>query len=75
MLKPAFTIRNASAKGGAMEQRSPQAAGCLLFLAILVGLVIGLNQGLTGPGLIYGAVAGIVLAVGYWLIDRRRSGR
>lgn len=58
-----------------MEQRSPQAAGCLLFLAIIVGLVIGLSKGLTGPGLIYGALAGIVLAVGYWLYDRRRAGR
>jgi len=58
-----------------MEQRSPQAAGCLLFLAIMVGLVIGISKGLTGPGLIYGAIAGTLLAVGYWLYDRRRSGR
>lgn len=58
-----------------MEQRSPQAAGCLLFLAILVGLTIGLSKGLTGPGLIYGALAGTTLAVGYWLYDRNRSGR
>jgi hypothetical protein len=58
-----------------MEQRSPQAAGCLLFLAILVGLAIGVSNGLTGAGLLYGALAGIVLAVGYWLYDRRRSGR
>jgi hypothetical protein len=58
-----------------MEQRSPQAAGCLLFLAILVGLVIGVSKGLTGPALIYGAGAGILLAVGYWLWDRRRAGR
>jgi hypothetical protein len=56
-----------------MNQRSPQAGGCLLFLAILVGLVVGLNKGLTGAGLIYGAIAGIVLAVGYYLFDRRRG--
>ena len=55
-----------------MNDRSPQAGGCLLFLAILVGLAVGLSKGLTGPGLIYGAVAGIVLAVGYYLFDRRR---
>ncbi|WP_162789290.1 MULTISPECIES: hypothetical protein [Sphingomonas] len=58
-----------------MEQRSPQAAGCLLFLAIIVGLVIGLSKGWTGPALIYSAAAGIVLAVGYWLYDRRRTGK
>jgi len=55
-----------------MDNRSPQAGGCLLFLAILVGLVVGLSKGLTGPGLIYGAMAGIILAVGYYLFDRRR---
>jgi len=55
-----------------MDNRSPQAGGCLLFLAILVGLVVGLNKGLTAPGLISGAIAGIILAVGYYLFDRRR---
>ncbi|MCW3798747.1 hypothetical protein OMW55_13105 [Sphingomonas sp. BN140010] len=55
-----------------MNSRSPQAGGCLLFLAILVGLVVGLNKGLTGPGLIYGAIAGIILAVGFYLFDRRQ---
>jgi len=58
-----------------MEQRSPQAAGCLLFVAIMVGLVVGISKGLTGPGLIYGAIAGTVLALGYWLYDRTRAGR
>lgn len=58
-----------------MEQRPPQAAGCLLFIAILVGLVVGVSNGLTGAGLLYGALAGILLAIGYWLYDRRRSGR
>lgn len=58
-----------------MEQRSPQAAGCLLFLAIMVGLVIGVSKGLTGPGLIYGGIAGVVLALAYWAYDRRRAGR
>jgi len=56
-----------------MNDRSPQAGGCLLFLAILVGLVVGLSNGLTGPGLVYGAIAGTVLAVGYYLYDRRRQ--
>lgn len=58
-----------------MNERSPQAGGCLLFLAILIGLVVGVNQGLTGPGLIYGALAGTVLAVGYYLFDRTRNRR
>ena len=58
-----------------MNDRSPQAGGCLLFLAILVGLVVGLSNGLTGAGLVYGALAGTVLAVGYYLYDRRRRRR
>lgn len=57
-----------------MDQRSPQAGGCLLFLAIIVGLAIGLAQGATGKGLVYGAIAGVALTVGYTVWDRRRRG-
>jgi len=72
LLKPLFTTKRHCDTGAGMNDRSPQAGGCLLFLAILVGLVVGLSKGLTGPGLVYGALAGIVLAIGYWLLDRRR---
>ena len=75
MLKLRFTMRQPSATGPVMTQRSPQAGGCLLFLAILVGLAVGLSKGMTGPGLIYGAIAGTILAVGYYLFDRYRRDR
>lgn len=58
-----------------MDTRSPQAGGCLLILCIMVGGWIGLQSGNTGRGLIFGTIAGAIVALLVYLVDRVRRGR
>ena len=46
--------------------------GCLLFLAILVGTLIGLIKRQPSLGVLGGVGAGLVLLALAWLLDRRR---
>ena len=60
-----------------MAERSPQpvAAGAILALAILAGTLIGGIARQPSIGVVAGAAIGAAIAVGLWLIDRRRVGR
>jgi hypothetical protein len=49
-----------------------RAGGCFLTICILAGFPLGLAIGNPMKGILIGTGAGIVLAVGTWLIDRRR---
>jgi hypothetical protein len=51
---------------------TPAAGGCLLALAIGVGAAGGFYFGQPSAGLLIGGVAGALLAVLVWLLDRRR---
>jgi len=56
-----------------MTNRKPLAGGCLLTICILAGFPLGLAIGNPMKGILIGTGAGIVLAVGLWLIDSRRT--
>ena len=52
--------------------RASKAGGFYLMAAILVGFVTGLATGDAMRGVVIGTIAGITIAVGLWLADRRR---
>lgn len=54
-----------------MEPRNKRAGGCFLIAAILLGFLAGIATGDAIRGVILGTAAGIVIAVGLWLVDRR----
>ena len=56
-----------------MSKRSPAAGGFFLFAAVTIGLVWGGATGQAMRGVLIGTGAGIALALGTWLIDRRRG--
>ena len=56
-----------------MARRNHAAGGFFLILAIFGGFAWGAMSGLPVHGAIIGTVIGIVLAVGVWLLDRRRG--
>lgn len=49
------------------------AGGCFLTAGILIGFLAGLAIADPMKGVLLGTAAGIVLALGVWLIDRRRG--
>jgi hypothetical protein len=51
--------------------REPRAAGGLMALSILGGVVIGSLLGQPTIGLLAGAAIGVGLLLAFWLIDRR----
>jgi uncharacterized membrane protein len=58
-----------------MQQGSPtRAGGCFLTIFILLGFLFGLSIQNPLKGTLIGTAVGAVLALGTWLIDRRRSG-
>jgi uncharacterized membrane protein len=57
----------------AMEPQNKRAGGCFMMAAILIGFVAGLATGNGFRGVLYGTIAGIVIATAFWLIDRRRG--
>lgn len=56
-----------------MARRNPTAGGFFLILSILGGFAWGAMSGLPVHGAIIGTLIGIVLALGVWLLDRRRG--
>ena len=52
--------------------RFSRGGGCLLFLAILVGTLVGLIRRQPSIGVLGGVAAGLVLLTIAWLLDRRR---
>ena len=57
-----------------MEPQNKRAGGCFLVAAILLGFVIGLATRDAMRGVIIGTAIGVVIAVGLWLVDRRKRG-
>jgi hypothetical protein len=58
-----------------MQQGSPtRAGGCFLTIFILLGFLFGLSIQNPLKGTLIGTAVGAVLALGTWLIDRRRRG-
>ncbi len=57
-----------------MRTRTTHAGGFFLVLAIFGGFVWGAMSGLPWHGAVIGTIVGVVLAVGVWLVDRRRLG-
>jgi hypothetical protein len=57
-----------------MQGRSTRAGGCFLTLFLLLGFLFGLSIRNPLKGVLIGLAIGTVLAVGTWLIDRRRRG-
>jgi len=56
-----------------MKARTTHAGGFFLVLAIIGGFAWGAMSGLPVHGAIFGTLIGIVLALGVWLLDRRRG--
>ena len=59
--------------GRAMAQQNKLGGGCFLVVPILIGFIAGMATGNAYRGVLIGLGIGIVLAVGIWLIDRRRG--
>jgi hypothetical protein len=53
-------------------RNASRAGGCFLTLCILAGFPLGLAMGNPMKGILIGTGTGILLALGTWLIDRRR---
>ncbi len=58
-----------------MAKQTPAAGGCFLIIAILAGFGIGASRGNPVGGTMLGLIAGIVIAVIVWLVDRARIAR
>ncbi|MEO5809847.1 MAG: hypothetical protein ABIR51_07310 [Sphingomicrobium sp.] len=56
-----------------MATRTPAAGGFFLIVAILAGTAWGVSVGQEMKGILLGTLAGIVIALAVWLIDRRRN--
>ncbi|HEX8512268.1 MAG TPA: hypothetical protein VF688_04105 [Allosphingosinicella sp.] len=52
--------------------RSTQAAGFILAISILAGAVGGSIVGEPSIGFLAGLVAGVAIAILFWLVERRR---
>jgi hypothetical protein len=51
---------------------APRSAGALIALSLLAGPMIGFLYGQISIGLVAGLLLGILMAVFFWLVDRRR---
>lgn len=56
------------------KRRNAQAGGIFLFLAPVIGLLYGVGRGDPTKWLLVGFAIGLVIAIGVWLIDRKRVG-
>jgi len=59
--------------GRPMAQQNKLGGGCFLIVPILIGFIAGMATGNAYRGVLIGTAIGIALAVGIWLIDRRRT--
>jgi hypothetical protein len=57
-----------------MQQKTTSAGGCFLMATIMLGFLAGLSIRNPLLGTEIGTLAGIVIAVVLWLVDRRRNG-
>ena len=55
-------------------RRNAQAGGIFLFLAPVIGLLYGIGRGDPIKWLLVGFAIGVTIAIGVWLIDRKRAG-
>jgi len=55
--------------------KTPLAGGCLLALALLAGVFVGIAKGEASFGFLIGLGVGLALLAGVWLVDRIRVGR
>jgi hypothetical protein len=86
MLDDAFTTENRRSRRRAIECRGPncqealmsqrrrytKAAGSMLAIAIVGGAVAGVIVGQPSIGVLAGTAAGILIAILFWLAERRR---
>ncbi|WP_448663657.1 hypothetical protein ACG3SL_02985 [Sphingomonas sp. CJ20] len=54
------------------SSRTPMAGGFLLATSLMVGSVVGALRGEASMGFIGGLAVGLALAIGVWLLDRRK---
>lgn len=59
--------------GGGMDRNNSQAAGSLLAISIIAGVVGGVVAGQPSIGFLVGLAAGALLALLWWLKDRKPS--
>lgn len=57
------------------NRNNPAAAGVLLMIAIMGGAILGMVMRQPSAGLVGGIVVGTIVAVLFWLWDRKRTGR
>jgi hypothetical protein len=57
-----------------MGSNSTKAGGCFLTVCILGGFAVGLAIRDPMKGVLIGTAIGTLLALGLWLIDRRKAG-
>jgi hypothetical protein len=55
------------------EPTRKRAGGCFIMAAILIGFAVGMVTGNALRGVWVGLAAGIVIALGLWVADRRRG--
>ena len=55
-----------------VDLRSPAGGGCLIFAGFIIGSLIGINQGQASYGAMGGVLVGVLLALLFWAIGRRR---
>ena len=55
------------------KHRNAQAGGIFLFLAPVIGLLYGIGRGNPIKWLVVGFVIGLAIAIGVWLVDRRKD--
>lgn len=61
-------------QSAAMGSNSTKAGGCFLTVCILGGFAVGLAIRDPMKGVLIGTGIGTLLALGLWLIDRRKAG-
>ena len=54
------------------KKPAPRAAGGLVALSILAGAVIGIAFQQSTIGLLAGSAVGALIAIAFWLVDRKR---
>jgi hypothetical protein len=69
-----WPIARRAGKSAAMDQRSKftQAAGSILAISIIAGTVAGIIVGQSSIGILAGVASGALIALLFWLNERRR---
>ncbi len=67
------SARQGIARGMTEKRRNAQAGGIFLFLAPIIGLLYGIGRGDPIKWLLVGFVIGLAIAIGVWLVDRRKD--